>query len=48
MTIKCIFQGCNTTPSYNTLGQKSPIYCVSHKEADMVRVRVRIQKISEY
>lgn len=45
MTRKCIFEGCNTTPSYNIIGQHSPIYCVQHKSPDMISVRAKSVKL---
>ena len=48
MPTKCIFDLCNTVPSYNKPSEKSPIYCLQHKSPDMINVRPRHKPMCIY
>ena len=39
MSRTCVYEDCNTRPSFNTEGESKPLYCHRHKLEDMINVR---------
>ena len=35
----CIYEGCNIQPNFNFPNEKTPLYCLKHKEDDMIDIR---------
>ena len=38
MSRMCVYEDCNTRPSYNNEGESKPLYCAKHKLEDMINV----------
>jgi hypothetical protein len=37
--VYCVFDGCNKFAGYNVVGLKTPLYCTSHKEENMIDLK---------